>query len=225
MLKFYSTYSISKKFSDDIWTKVFRFNKNVRIFKHLAISRYFEKRKRFPVRVKRFHELRFKLRRFKSNFAKRLVQRKKFRIFYGNLSERKFRVMFFNLKGKVGYPWFAFLFSKFEFKAQILTFRASYFRDTKTTFQLVKHGHLYRNGYRIYYFQAAKLTDVVSFPLHFFNYFEMYKLIRKRRFIFPTKYFVPSYRLPFILILRTPEPKYLKKTFNFDILNFTKSYS
>ena len=181
-----STYSISKKLQFDIWFKIFRFNKNVRIQKWLSINQYYVRRERYPIRLKNFHKLRLRIKDYtkikkehKVYFIIKLNELKKFKVFYGLSSNRKYRSIFFNIKGKVSYFQLNFFFNKVEFRPYILLFRVGQFSDTIVPLQIAKNNFVYKNNFKIKYQEVCKVGDIVNIPVYFFNKYELMRKMKK----------------------------------------------
>ena len=205
MKNYYSTYKISRIVSDDLWLKIFRFNKNVRLFRQMGINYYYQHRMRVPMRIREFHKVRLNYTdySYKKRSIKRFVDRKKFKFFYGFLNNRTFKLAYLKSKAPISYGASTYFMTRFELLFHILLFRASFFVDTVTTFQLVLHKFVFLNGYYVSTHTRMKgVGKFVTFSKVFYLPAQIKKQIRAKTYIFPPSNMLVSEFIPAFLFVK-----------------------
>lgn len=210
MRKFNSLLSFSSFYNDDVWGRIFRFNKCVKAFKYIAYSsspklkrryqfkfhvnfNYYFKRTKSPVSVRNPTNL----------FGSRLRARKKVQYFYGKLSKRQFRVLFFNTKGKSSYSRVNYLYQKFEFRIDILLFRSGWFIETIKPMQSVYHGFTSIDGFKVSNpFREVSVGQFVTLSNVMFNVRDIIRRINHESFVFPSPYIFVSEFIPVFILFR-----------------------
>lgn len=220
MKNYYSSYKISRIVSDDLWSKVFRFNKNVRLFKQMGFSYYLRGNKRLPMYVKDFRIIRSHYRDYskRKTSIRRFMDRKKFRFFYGYLNNRTFKLAFLKSKGKISYSAESYFMDRFELMPHILLFRTSFFIDSIISFQIVLHNFVFFNGNSISNRSTRKpLGGFFSFSKFFYFPLQIEKCIKNKVYIFPAHSILVSEFLP-IFMFRSyyRYPRDSKKLFHAD---------
>lgn len=226
MKHFKSIVNFSSKYNDDVWNRIFRFNKCVKAFKYISFSS--------SPALKRVYQKKFRIdsnyyyRRTKASsplgmlnkvnpFGRRLWGRHKLQYFYGKLAKPKFRRLLSSTKGKVAYARVNYVFRKFEFRIDITLFRAGWFTETLTPFQLVFHGFASVNG-RISKspFELINFGYFVTLSDFVFNRRDILRrlclksgskpklkpTLKPRKFVFPCNYMIVSEYLPALIIWR-----------------------
>lgn len=220
MKNYYSSYKISRIVSDDLWSKVFRFNKNVRLFMQMGINYYYKRKRRVPIQVKAFHLVRshYKDYSYRKKFIRRFMDRKKLKFFYGYLNNRTFKLARdkAKTKGPISYGARSYFVGRFELLFHVLLFRASFFVDTITTYQLVLHNFAFRNGYSVSTVSHLdSVGEFATFPKFFYFKLQVKKRIKRKAYIFPPSSILISEFLPLFVFTRHYKyPKDSKKLFN-----------
>ncbi len=228
MKNYYSTYKISRLVSDDLWSKIFRFNKNVRLFKQMGVSYYYSRNLRAPIKLKAFHLIRshYKDYSYRKKFIKRFMDRKKFKFFYGYLNNRTFKLAYAKSKGPISYSPGTYFMARFELLFHIVLFRSSFFVDSVTSFQIVLHNFVFLNGYRVSVYSHCKnIGEFISFSKFFYFSAQIKERIKKKVYIFPPLSVLVSEFLPiFIFVKYYKYPRDAKKLFNAAYENLFNSF-
>jgi hypothetical protein len=203
MKNHYSSYKICRIVSDDLWSKIFRFNKNVRLFKQIGYNYLYSHNVKSPVRkTKSFHTIRFQYRDYsrRKKSIQKFINRKKFRFFYGYLNKRTFKLTYKKSKGAVSYSPISYFMGRYELRLHILFFRASFFTDTIVPYQLVTYGFMFVNGYQVSQnFCLTKIGVFASFSRAFFYPKRLKMRIKRKRYAFPPVNLMVSDYLPVFL--------------------------
>ena len=119
MKKFRSSLHVSSYYNDDIWGRIFRFNKCVKAFKYISFSSSVSIKRKFQ---RKFHinsDYYFKkvkpLSRFGfsnkvNSFGRRLSERHRLQYFYGKLTKKSFINFLRKSKGKTSYSRVDYVF-------------------------------------------------------------------------------------------------------------------
>jgi hypothetical protein len=210
MKKFKSLLRFSSHYNDDVWGQIYRFNKSVKAFKYIAYSSSSYLKRRFQRtfnvnpnyyfnRIRRFSPV--GLPRKVNIFARLLYERIKLQYFYGKLAKREFKLKLVNSKGKSAYSRVDYLFARFEYRLDLLLFRAGWFSETIQPFQYVYHGFVSLDG-RLSSspFERAGMFQFVTLAESVFNKRSVLRRISIRRFVHPSSYIVVSEYLPLLII-------------------------
>lgn len=216
---FLSLLRFSSYYNDDVWGRIFRFNKCVKSFKYISYSHSPYLKRRFQRifnvnpnyyfnRIRRFSSI--GLPRKVNIFGRLLHERCKLQYFYGKLAKREFKLKLASSKGKVGYARMDYLFARFECRLDILLFRASWCVETISPFQLVYHGFVSLNGRPSSSpFECAGVGQFVILAESVFNRYNIFRRLKIRRFVFSNTYFVVSEYLPVLMIFRNFRVAYI----------------
>lgn len=226
MKTFKSIVDFSSKYNDDVWNRIFRFNKCVKAFKYISYSASPALKRTFQKKFRIDSDYYYKRTKSSSPlgmlnkvnpFGRRLWGRHKLQYFYGKLTKSKFRRKLSSTKGKVAYARVNYVFEKFEFRVDISLFRAGWFTETLSPFQFVFHGFVSING-RVSKspFELVKSGYFVTLSDFVFNRRDILRRLclksgsmpsanpklnpKPKKFVFPSNYMIVSEYIPAFII-------------------------
>jgi len=210
MKKFRSSLHVSSYYNDDIWGRIFRFNKCVKAFKYISFSSsVFIKRKfqrKFHINSDYYFKKVKPLSRFGfsnkvNSFGRRLSERHRLQYFYGKLTKKSFINFLRKSKGKTSYSRVDYLFSRFEFRIDLCLFRAGWFTGTLAPFYSVYHGFASLDG-RVSPspFEIVDSFQFITLSKFVFQRREVLRRVCSSSFVFPVKYLFVSEYFPAMLV-------------------------
>ena len=220
----FSSYKASTKHLTDLWSKVYRFNKSIKIFKYLAVYKFPKLRFRFRFRFRSSRNLR-RVISPRSRLSKRVRSRSNIRQFYGRLNERKFRHLYSELGRRTAFSWIEYIFSKLEFRVGAIFYRAGFFTDTIKPLQLHLHGYTHINTIpTISQIKTFRVSDFGLLPYSVCNWRELRLRIQKCKYIAPPRYLLVSHYIPACVVVSYPKINELRFSFDCSPYSLLRKY-
>jgi len=237
-----SAYQISAKYGLDIWGKVFRFNKNVKLFKYLYYTKKYRllggKTYSYKVYIKpdlnalrrgsykRSKVASFRVpRRFNNNRFVAYRKRKIALEFFGRLSHKTFYGLYDRIKVHGNSTsWLDYLFQVLELRPGMVFFRVGFYVDNLVSMGLQRHGHYSKNGFPVRSgFNYCHVGDFVIMPYAMWPIETVVRSIFRRNFRV-CDYLLFSFFVPVVVVLRRPQFFEYYYSFPLDFFNFQKKY-
>jgi len=196
-----------------------------RLFRQFYKKRRGRKPRHFVMRVD-INEPK-KPRRFLSMYGLGMVDKQKFRHYWGNISEERFKTMFKSSFRRTT-PKFEVFIEKMETTVLGVVARTGFFDSIFQSKQMILHGHVFVNGSVMtdYYYPLA-LGDYISFSDSVISALKRRPIVAfLNRFAIPPSYLVVSYKLFLVILADWPRTSTAYYPFKYDaikLLNFYKA--
>lgn len=210
----------------DLWGKLLTTTtkSSSRLFRQFYKKRRGRRHRQFVMRIDINNPR--KPRKFLSMYGLGMVDKQKFRHYWGNISENKFRHLFRTAHRKA-VPKFEAFIEKMETTLIGVVLRSGFFDSVFHIKQLIAHGHVYVNGVVVReYYSRLNVGDYLSFS-------DVIKqALRKRpirlflnKLAIPPSYLIISYKIFTVLLADWPRTYSVYYPFKYDatkLLNFYK---